>query len=506
MSKSIASIVIALCLLASAAVGADWTNSGGDAGRNGLSPEVGPTSANLAWSGARSSLIAWLPVTEGDRVFTVRQAKWPDQQPNDAYVVAMNIQTGAELWAVVLPYNTGDWTPWVGGVSNGRVYASRSGNGASVRARLYALDANDGHTLWVSNVLQDAGPYDGVVFAPDGDPIVASFHDIWRFNAEDGTTVWHATRTGSVSGSCGGALFGNAFYVADAVSGGHTIIRFDATTGARMYQSPTMSGFTLQNTPMVGPDGTVYLSRTQNNPAVDYYYAFTDTGTALVEKWHIPSYNGAFGEFGVGPDGSLYFVIPGPRLARIDPATGGVIHQTAVLSGFTAAHVAVDADGKVFCSNSAFATGRLYSYNADLSSRWDVAVQNINIGGPSLGRYGTLVVCGVGTDMRAYRTTNPAEVAEVIVPETTLFATPNPFTDQTSIHYRFGVTGPARLEIFDATGARVRRIDVDALPAGDGSIVWDGHNDGGAPVASGTYFYRLEAVGSTGSGKVLLTR
>jgi hypothetical protein len=506
MSKSFAPFAIALILLASPARGADWTNSGGNAGRNGLSTEVGPTSANLAWSGARSSLIAWLPVTEGDRVFTVRQAKWPDQQPNDAYVVAMDIRTGAELWAKVLPYNTGDWTPWIGGVNNGKVYASRSGNGASINARLFALDATDGHTIWVSNDLQDAGPYDGVVFASDGDPIVASFQDIWRFNAEDGTTVWHAARVGSVSGSCGGALFGNAFYVADVVGGGHVIVRYDATTGARLYQSPTMSGFTLQNTPMVGPDGTVYLSRTQNNPAVDYYYAFTDTGAQFVEKWHIASFNGAFGEFGAGPDGSLYFAIPGPRLARIDPATGGVVNQTAVLSGFTAAHVAVDADGKVFCSNSAFSTGRLYAYNADLTPRWDAAVQNINIGGPSLGRYGTLIVCGVGTDMRAYRTTNPAEVAETIVPETVLFASPNPFTDVTSIHYRLGVSGPARLEVYDATGSRVRRMEVDALPAGDGSVVWDGRNDAGAQVASGTYFYRLETAGNVGSGKVLLAR
>ena len=39
----------------------DWTNSGGNAGRNGLSTETGPSEAELLWSSSRPSLIAWLP-------------------------------------------------------------------------------------------------------------------------------------------------------------------------------------------------------------------------------------------------------------------------------------------------------------------------------------------------------------------------------------------------------------------------------------------------------------
>ncbi len=512
MPKSLRPLFLALILFGAGhpATAVDWTNSGGNAARNGLTAEVGPTSANLAWSGGRSSLIAWLPVTEGESVFMVRQPRWPDQQPNDAYIVASDIQTGGELWARVLPYNTGDWIPWIGGVSNGKVYASRSGNGASVNARLYALDVTDGHTVWISQALQNAGAYDGVVFAPDGDPIVASFQDIWRFNADDGATVWHAARVGSVSGSCGGARFGDAFYVADAVAGGHAIVRFDVTTGARMYQSPTMPGFTLQNTPMVGPDGTVYLSRTQNNPAVDFYYAFTDTGTEFVEKWHIASYAGAFAEFGAGPDGSLYFVIPGPRLARIDPATGGVVNQTPVLSGFTAAHIAVDGDGKVCCSNSAFSSGRLYAYDADLTPRWDVGVPNINIGGPSLGRYGTMIVCGTGSDVRAYRTVNPAEVAELPTQAPVAgiaMAMPNPFREDTSIRFLLPRSGSVSVRIYDALGTQIRSLAAEEeRPAGSQIVAWDGRSNTGAPSPSGVYYFRIDAGGSSQTGRMTLTR
>jgi hypothetical protein len=524
---AIAAILAGTFLVAPAFAG-DWSNAGGNAGRNGLSDEVGPTAADLAWSEGRTSLIAWLPVTEGDRMFTVRQARWPNQQPNDAYVVATDLIDGHELWAVVLPYNTGDWTPWIAGVRDGKVYCSRSGNGASVSAVMYALDVTDGHTVWVSDDMQDAGPYDGTVFAPDGDLLIGSFEDIWRFDAEDGHTVWHAARVGSVSSSCGGARHGNAFYVADAAGGGHILVRYDVETGERMHQSQVMPGFTLQNTPMVAPDGTIYLNRAQNNPAVDFYYAFTDDGTQFIQKWRVAGMGGAFSEYGVGPDGSVYVVIEGPRLARLDPLDGRVIDKTAVLSGYTAAHIAIDADGKVFLSNSAFGTGRLYAYDADLTPRWDVAVTNINIGGPALGAHGTLVVCGVGTDVRAYRSTDPADVPWDDDPLAwddrdgvggdrgrsgpgqsiqLVAAGPNPFIESTDIRFRLAQPGPVSLEIVDAGGRCVRTLlSQSSCDAGEQVVRWLGDGRASEPMPAGVYYYRILSGGDVRSGRIVRSR
>lgn len=528
VSVLLASWVLAFWALAVLAVvtpaqAGDWSNSGGNAGRNGLSDEIGPTAADLAWSGGRTSLIAWLPVTEGGRMFTVRQERWPYQQPNDAYVVASDLDDGRELWAVVLPYSSGDWTPWIAGVRDGKVYCSRSGNGASVSAVMYALDVTDGHTVWVSDDLQDAGPYDGVVFAENGDLLVASFQDIWRFDATDGHTVWHAPRVGSVSSSCGGARFGDALYIADAAPGGHVLVRYDAETGTRMYESPLMAGFTLQNTPMVGPDGTIYLNRAQNNPAVDFYYAFTDDGTQFIQKWRVAGFGGAFSEYGIGPDGSVYVVIDieGYRLVRLDPVDGSIVDKSGVLSGYTAAHIAVDADGKVYLSNSAFATGRLYSFDADLTLRWEVPVTNINIGGPALGENGTLVVCGVGTDVRAYRTEDAAEVAwggngdgspDATGPEGAsrveiLAVGPNPFIDAAGIRFRLAQPGPVSLEIVDASGRSVRRLLAgEERAAGEHSVHWQGDGPGAGPVPAGVYYYRLLAGGETRSGRLVRGR
>jgi len=402
-------LVLALCT--SAAPAGDWPNNGGTPRRDGLTPEAGPDGAAILWPtggpGGRPSIIAWNPAIEGSRLFLVRQTGFPPGgEPNGSPVVAQDLDTGAELWAEHVVFNAGDWTTWIAGANQGKVYVSRSGNGASVSALLHALNASDGSLAWSSQDPIDAGPYDGVVFAPNGDLIVASQSDIWRIRASDGTTAWNASRVCSVTSSCGGVVFGSAVYVADAVPGGHAIKRYDLATGAFQYQGPTMPGFTLQNTPMVGRDGTIYLSRTQNNLSTDFFYAFEDDGTQITEKWHVPAGWSTFSEFAVGPDDTVYHMAPNFKIARLDPATGATIDSSIPITSGTSAQprIAIDALGRVFVSNGNFSDGTLYAFNADLTLRWQVPVTNVNIGGPAIGRDGTLVVAGIGTDVRAYRT------------------------------------------------------------------------------------------------------
>lgn len=401
--------LLALPLLAASARAGDWRNSGGTPRRDGRTAETGPDAASILWSGGRPSVIAWNATTLDRRLFLVRQTGFPPGgEPNGSPVVAQNLDTGGELWPAHIPYNPGDWTTWIAGAGDGKVYASRSGNGASVSALLYALDAATGLVAWTSQDPIDAGPYDGAVFAPNGDLLVASFRKIWRIRAADGTTAWSADRLCSVSGNCGGAIFGNAIYVADAVPGGHAIKRYDLATGAFQYRGPTMPGFTLQNSPMIGPDGTIYLSRTQNNASVDFFYAFQDDGAQITERWHVPAAWSTSSELGIGPDGTVYHLAPGYVLHRLDPATGGTLDVSIPIvgAGVTSAapHLAIDALGRVFASNGNFTDGRLFSFEPDLSLRWSVPVANVNIGGPSIGVDGTLVVAGVGTDVRALRT------------------------------------------------------------------------------------------------------
>jgi hypothetical protein len=201
--------------------------------------------------------------------------------------------------------------------------------------------------------------------------------------------------------------------VADAAAGGNVIKKFNLATGAFMYASPVMAGFTIQNTPMVAPDGTIYLPRVQNNAGVDFLYAIDDSGTAMSIRWSTPAGYCTSSEFAVGNDGSVYLWAPGRLVERRAALDGALLNVTeAPIAGDAgpgaAPRMAVDSGGRLFLSNGAFGNGRFYSFESDLTLRWSIPVTNINIGAPALGVDGTMVIAGNGTNIFALRTDRPA--------------------------------------------------------------------------------------------------
>jgi outer membrane protein assembly factor BamB len=360
-------------------------------------------------------MTAWNPVVVADRVFVVRQSGGvvfgaaPVGAPNDSPIFALDVTTGATVWRADLPYGSGQWTAWLLGHSNGRVYAARSGNNGNSSARVYALDASTGSTVWMSNATTTAGPYDGCVFADNGDLILGTFQQLLRVRATDGATVWSANRTGSVSGYCGAARFGDAVYVADWAPGGLVVKRFHAGTGAFQYQSPVIPGGANQHHPMCGPDGAVYLNIAANGGVNNRFHAFIDSGSALVPRWSLPSLPGVRGEYACSPEGdSVYFVGPGDLITRADAYSGAILNTYPVANGAVSApRFAIDADGRVFVCCGSAASGSLHALERDLTPRWSTVVPNVHIGGPALGGDGTLVVAGAGSQMRVYRTPSP---------------------------------------------------------------------------------------------------
>ncbi len=397
-----------VALLASALLGSaptassqDWGNYGGGPARNGRSALIGPTAATLAWENDDDfSLISWMPFIEGERVFTIREAGFPQSggAANDA-LIAYDIDDGSELWRTTLSFggNTStEWIAWCGGVNGGRVYASRSSN--LQPQPLKAFDASNGALLWTSTLATEAWAHDGLVFASDGDVIIADRLVIARLDATNGQVVWQTPRSCPVSGACGAAATDTAVFIDEPGPGGNVITKLDIATGAVLYSSSLMIGFTDQNTPFLSPDGgTVYMSRTQNNPLTDFLYAFEDTGSALVEKWNREVRWTTQHEHGLGVDGSIYTFLPNDEFVRLDPADGGVIDTAGVLAPLGSPKTAVDATGNVYISNgwasSPASDGRLWGFSSDLSTTlFTLLLDRQNSGGPALGTRGTLVV------------------------------------------------------------------------------------------------------------------
>ena len=83
---------------------------------------------------------------------------------------------------------------------------------------------------------------------------------------------------------------------------------------------------------------------------------------------------------------------------------------------------------------------------------------------------------------------------------------PNPFRDATSVAYEIAEPGRVTIAIYDVTGRLVTTLLDRRVEGGASSVRWDGRDDGGRSVASGTYFARLEAGGERLDRKMLLIK
>lgn len=83
---------------------------------------------------------------------------------------------------------------------------------------------------------------------------------------------------------------------------------------------------------------------------------------------------------------------------------------------------------------------------------------------------------------------------------------PNPSHAQTKIAFRLATPGEARLDIYDASGRRIRSLLNEDLSAGLHEVTWDGLDDRGRPVVQGIYFYKLHTGGFEQSSRVSLVR
>ena len=83
---------------------------------------------------------------------------------------------------------------------------------------------------------------------------------------------------------------------------------------------------------------------------------------------------------------------------------------------------------------------------------------------------------------------------------------PNPFNPSTTIRFSLAEAGHARLNIYNTRGQLVRSLANSNLMAGKHQMTWDGRDNRGKSVASGIYFYRLQAGKYVQSRKMILMK
>ncbi len=72
---------------------------------------------------------------------------------------------------------------------------------------------------------------------------------------------------------------------------------------------------------------------------------------------------------------------------------------------------------------------------------------------------------------------------------------PNPFNPATNIRFELAAETDVRLDIHDVSGRLVKKLVAEFMAPGDHQARWDGTDNAGRAVASGTYFIRLQGAG-----------
>ena len=83
---------------------------------------------------------------------------------------------------------------------------------------------------------------------------------------------------------------------------------------------------------------------------------------------------------------------------------------------------------------------------------------------------------------------------------------PNPFNPRTTIEFELAETGAIELAIYDVGGRLVRVMDSGSRAAGRYQATWDGQDNDGRAVPTGTYFCRLNTAQGSQTRKLTLAR
>jgi hypothetical protein len=326
-----------------------------------------------------------------------------------------------------------------------------------------AVDSNGGPVLF--------GAFAGSVNFGGGTLNSASSSNLFLVKLDtDGNQVW-AHRYGDTGD------FGSGAMAMDAT--GRICI-----TGS-MEGNINFGGGTL--TPVTPPD--IYLAM------------FNAAGTHLWSKrFGDASYeSGTWLTFASNNDVLLTAVAQGP--GSIDFGGGALTPAVGINATFVA---------RFFPASGAHRWSTKYAGNDNTYGMADEYNGDLILGG---GFYGTLnlggadLISGGNEDFFVARFIDHLTAAGPTLARASLAQnSPNPFNPSTRIAYTLSAPAHAVIEIVDAAGSVVTRIDEGNQTVGAHTTIWNGRDGRGTPVASGVYFYRMAGMPEVGARKMVLLK
>lgn len=83
---------------------------------------------------------------------------------------------------------------------------------------------------------------------------------------------------------------------------------------------------------------------------------------------------------------------------------------------------------------------------------------------------------------------------------------PNPFNPETTIEFGIKENSNVLIEIYNIKGQKVKTLINGFREAGYHSVIWNGKDNSGKPVASGLYFYRMRTDNYSKIRKMILLK
>jgi len=183
------------------------------------------------------------------------------------------------------------------------------------------------------------------------------------------------------------------------------------------------------------------------------------------------------------------------EIVRLDPEDGSIENTSINIQAGISTYMAADGAGRLFAASE----NTLYSFNADLTLRWQTAITNPSA--PAIAWDGTLILCGTGTDIRAYEGASTGIQHQQNTAGTISLAG-NPVTTQAQLTYQIHTAATASISIYDSTGRRIHSTAAMNLNPGSHSIQLD---TSGYP--AGIYMVELRLAGEpAGTARMAVVR